>query len=273
MKFSIVTLAFRQRRFIREAIESVLSQDYADIEYIVVDPGSPDGTREIVDEYATQISHRIYEPDAGPADGLNKGLAIASGDVFAFVNGDDLLLPGAISAVARRFAAEPQLDILAGDGYVCDAAGTYVRHIRACAFTARNLLYGGASWLQQSTFIRRAAYESTGGFNPENRTSWDGELFLCALDRGARVGYLRRDLGVFRIYDESITGSGALRDAYRRDHARMFRASRGRDLTPADALIGWLYRSKRLLLDPGALRHAVGSRLKRVRARADGGRR
>jgi glycosyltransferase involved in cell wall biosynthesis len=265
MKFSIVTLAFRQRRFIREAIESVLAQDHPDIEYIVVDPGSKDGSREIVDEYAARIEHRVYEPDAGPADGLNKGFARATGEVFAFVNGDDLLLPGAVSAVARKLQAEPGLDIVMGDGFVADIAGNYVRHVKATGFTARGLLYGGASWLQQSTFIRRAAFEAVGGFNVENRSSWDGELFLRAVDSGARLGYLRRDLGVFRIYDESITGSGALREVYRRDFARMFRASQGRDWTAADTLLGWLYRARRLLLDPAALAFAVGSRLRRAR--------
>src|SRR3954454_9281745 len=96
MKFSIVTLAFKQRKYLREAMDSVLNQDYPSIEYIVVEPGSNDGSREIIEDYGDRISCRIYEPDKGAADGLNNGFARATGDVFAFLNGDDLLLPGAI---------------------------------------------------------------------------------------------------------------------------------------------------------------------------------
>ncbi len=74
MKFSVVTLAFKQRDFLRQAIDSVLTQDYPDIEYIVVEPGSNDGSRELIEEYGDRIAHKIFEPDRGAADGLNKGI-------------------------------------------------------------------------------------------------------------------------------------------------------------------------------------------------------
>ena len=85
MIISIVTLSYNQAEFLERAIRSVVEQDYADIEYIVVDPGSTDGSREIIERYRDRISTVILDPDDGPADGLNKGFAAATGDIFAYI--------------------------------------------------------------------------------------------------------------------------------------------------------------------------------------------
>ena len=85
MKFSIVTISFNQASYLEQAIRSVLGQDYADIEYIVVDAGSTDGSREIIEHYSGQIDKIIFEEDNGSADGLNKGFARATGDVYSFI--------------------------------------------------------------------------------------------------------------------------------------------------------------------------------------------
>src|SRR6202171_6644991 len=95
-RVSIVTISFNQAPFLERAIRSVVEQDYPDIEYIVVDPGSTDGSRDIIERYRSRISQVIYEPDHGPADGLNKGFASATGDIFGSINADDAFLPGAV---------------------------------------------------------------------------------------------------------------------------------------------------------------------------------
>ncbi len=91
MKISIVTLSFNQCAFLREALESVLQQGYPDLEYIVIDPGSTDGSRELIQSYASGIAHMVFEPDKGASDGLRKGFALATGDICGFLNSDDLL--------------------------------------------------------------------------------------------------------------------------------------------------------------------------------------
>src|ERR1039458_5622209 len=103
MRISIVTLSYNQRVFLREAIDSILQQDYPDLEYIVVDPGSTDGSRELLRSYGERISHVIFELDQGAADGLNKGFGQASGEIFGFLNADDFLLPGSLHRVAEFF--------------------------------------------------------------------------------------------------------------------------------------------------------------------------
>jgi glycosyltransferase involved in cell wall biosynthesis len=257
MKFSIVTLAFRQRKFLEEAINSVLSQDYPDIEYIVIEPGSNDGSRQVVEAYGDRITQKIFEPDRGAADGLNKGFARATGDIFAFLNADDLLLPNAIRKVADFFEHNPTCDIVMGNGYISDAEGAPVRHVKATGFSVPRYLYGGSTWMQQSTFFRRSAFEAVGGFNLQNRSCWDGELFVNMVAKGAKVGFLNSDLAVFRVHGASITGSRRAEQLYFEDSERIFRQLKGRERVKSDGLLSFYYKSTRFLSDPVELLYSL----------------
>jgi glycosyltransferase involved in cell wall biosynthesis len=251
MRISIVTLSYNQRAFLREAIDSILQQDYPDVEYIVVDPGSTDGSRELLESYGDKITHLILEPDQGAADGLNKGFGRATGEVFGFLNADDFLLPGALRLVGEFFQSHPRCDMAFGDGYVVDAEGRKMRQVRARDFSVRRYLYGGTRWMQQSTFFRRKAFLLSPGFNIENRTSWDGELFVSMTQMGATAGYINADLAAFRIHGASISGTGRLEDTYREDCRRIFRQIRGREWRVTDELLCLLYKAEGLLLRTG----------------------
>src|ERR1700744_4255154 len=100
LKFSVVTISFNQRQYLEEALRSVLTQEYPAIEYILVDPGSTDGSRELIEGFAGELDRVVFEPDQAAADGLNNGFQHASGDIFGFLNSDDVLLPGAMRSVA-----------------------------------------------------------------------------------------------------------------------------------------------------------------------------
>jgi glycosyltransferase involved in cell wall biosynthesis len=261
MRISIVTLSYNQRAFLQDAIDSILQQGYPDLEFIVVDPGSTDGSRELIRSYEEQISHVIFEPDRGAADGLNKGFARASGEVFGFLNADDCLLPGALDRVAEFFQSHPRCDMVLGNGYVVDAHGRHLRQVKARDFTVRRYLYGGTRWLQQSTFFRREAFLLSPGFNTENRTSWDGELFVSMAQMGAIVGYIDADLAAFRIHGASISGTGRLVDAYREDCKRIFRQFRGRDWRLTDDAFCLIYKVEGFLLRIGSwLKDPAGKR-------------
>ncbi len=157
MRVSIVTISFNQARLLPRAIESVLAQDHRDLEYIVVDPGSTDGSREIIERYRPHLARVVLEPDEGPADGLNIALTLASGDVFARVNADDALLPGAIPGAVRLLAADPSLDLVYGQGYTVDEEERVLHHFRSHPFNALRYVYGGVNVMQQATFARRRA--------------------------------------------------------------------------------------------------------------------
>jgi glycosyltransferase involved in cell wall biosynthesis len=251
VKISIVTLSFNQRTYLQEAMDSVLSQNYQALEYIVVDPGSTDGSRELIRSYSDRLAHVIFEPDRGAADGLNKGFSCATGDVFGFLNADDLLMPGSLQLVGDFFAQHPNCEMAMGNGHKIDRQGQKLRHFRARDFTARRYLYSGTQWLQQSTFILADAYRRSPKFNTENRTCWDGELFVNIAHQGAKVGYIDADLAAFRIHEGSISGSGRLNEQYRQDFRRIFRQIRGEDWNRKDDLLRLLYRLEGLMIRIG----------------------
>lgn len=242
-KISIVTLSFNQLLYLREALDSVLSQAYSNLEYIVVDPGSTDGSRELIESYGEQIHVKLFERDRGAADGLNKAFEFATGDVYGFLNADDLLFAGSLQRVGTFFQAHPEYDIVMGSGCKIDGHGLRLRRYRPHNFTARRFFYGGCEFLQQSTFFRADTFKRSGGFNVENRTSWDGELLLKMAESGATIAYIDDELGAFRIYGESITGSGRLNEQYRLDCRRMFRELNGRDWKISDEMLRLLFRT------------------------------
>lgn len=248
MKISIVTLSLNQQKYLREAMDSILGQGFQELDYIVVDPGSKDGSRELIARYAPRLAHTILEPDQGASDGLNKGFAVASGEIFGFVNADDYLFPGSLQRVSEFFTTHPECDIAFGNGWKVDGDGGKLRHYKARSITLNHYFYGGAVWLQQSTFFRASAFRRTPGFNLANRTCWDGELIVTMLKQGARPGYIDADLGAFRIHGESITGTGRLNEQYRKDCQRIFKEVQGHTWSGSDALRRIGYRGTGLAL-------------------------
>jgi len=220
---SIVTISFNQATFIERAIRSVVDQQYAGTEYIVVDPGSIDGSRDIIARYRAQIAVVILEPDAGPADGLNRGFARSSGEVLGFINADDALRPGALAYVADYFAAHPEVDVLAGGIRITDADDRAALRGRAAdLFDLRAYLAGVSTVTQQGTFFRRRAFEAAGGFNAANRVCWDGELLADMALKGMRFARTNRVLGDFRLYGANITGSSGYMAKLYREHGRIY---------------------------------------------------
>lgn len=210
---SIVTLSYNQGRFLQGCLASVLDQEGARVEYIVVDPGSTDGSRKIIDRHADRIQRILREPDDGPADGLNKGFAGATGGIFGYINADDRLSPGALKFVARYFSDHPEVDVLCGAIRIIDAEGRVsLRRRTADRFDLRRYAAGVCTIGQQATFFRRTAFSRAGGFNRNNRIAWDGELLVDLALSGARFETTSRVLGDFRIYGDSITGSANYRD-------------------------------------------------------------
>ena len=153
MKVSIVTISLNQAPFLERAILSVVEQDHDDIEYIVVDPGSTDGSRDIIERYRDRISVAVLKPDAGPADGLNMGFARATGDIFGYINADDAYLPGAIGKAVDAFRASPAADVVCGHGFIVNANGAVRRRFYSDQFSAWRYVHGGVTVMQQSTFF------------------------------------------------------------------------------------------------------------------------
>ena len=261
MKISIVTISYNQARFLRECVDSVLGQDHDELQYVIVDAGSTDGSREIIEAYGARVT-TIFEPDAGPADGLNKGFAVATGEVLGFVNSDDMLLPGALRSVARTFDTRPDFDVAVGCGYFIDISGRRQRRICPSRFTPWLYVHGAVTVFQQGTFFRRTLFQNVGGFNPENMIAWDGELLLDMALSGARFARINRDLALFRLRADSISGGGrhgAGSEAFRAYRDRVFLKATGRSRGKVDWALDGVARTAKLAFDPAYLVMRIGA--------------
>jgi glycosyltransferase involved in cell wall biosynthesis len=201
---SIVTPAFNQGHTLHETIQSVISQDYPRLEYAVVDGGSTDGTNEVLAKFKPNLSYCVSEPDRGQADAIVKGFRHLQGEIMAYLNSDDLLLPGALSFVGRYFATHPEIDVIYGHRIVIDENGAEVgRWIlpRHDAMAIRHFDYVP----QETLFWRRSVYETVGGVNPALHFAMDWDLllrFIAAEARFSRVPYF---LACFRVHQHQKT--------------------------------------------------------------------
>jgi glycosyltransferase involved in cell wall biosynthesis len=237
VRFSIVTISFNQAQFLERAIHSVLAQKGVEREYIIVDPGSTDGSREIIERYRSSFSHVVYDKDAGPADGLNKGFALASGDWFGYLNSDDFYLPGGLQAAATAARRYPDAGAIVGNGYIVDENDKVLRKSASTHYSLTGALHGACFSLQQATFYKKSAFRAVGGFNTANGTCWDGEILVELARRNYKIERFYRDVGAFRIHPHSITGSGRLNERYERDLETIFRRVAGRNRTAIDRLL------------------------------------
>ena len=256
-RVSIVTISFNQAPFLERAIRSVVEQDHPDVEYIVVDPGSTDGSRDIIEKYRSRIARVILEPDSGPANGLNKGFAAATGEIYGYINADDAYLPGALAKAVAAFQVRPKADAIYGHSYIVDREGKMVRRSRSVPFNLRLYAYGGVVVMQQSTFFRRQAFLSVGGFNEANRTSWDAELLMDMAMKGRRFAMVDDYWSLYAIYPGSITASVKYNQQYQADRARMFRTITGRDEAQTNKALFTLARIEKWIRNPQMVMHRI----------------
>lgn len=252
MKISIVTISYNQAKFLERTLRSVIDQDYQNIEYIVVDPGSSDGSRSIINAYKEHISKIIFEPDSGPSDGLNKGFSYASGDVYGFINSDDILLPGALQKVADFFEKNPKKDLVSGHTVIIDENDQKVRNSYSDKFTLKGYAYGANVLMQPSTFFKASAYNKTSGFNVRNRSNWDGELFLDLYLSGSSLSILNEFLSCYRLQRDSITSTKKLDSLISDYYEGIFKKIMCREKKPIDRVLSVYYRFIKHVSNPRA---------------------
>lgn len=222
MKVSIVTVCFNSVATIEETIRSVREQTYESVEHVIVDGGSTDGTQEVVGRYNGRIKKFISEPDRGIYDAMNKGLALAGGDVVAFLNADDVYAsPGVIRDVVSAMRAGDTDGVYGDLVYVgrCDA-DRIVRYWRAGAYRPRAFRRGWSP-PHPTFFCRTSLYRTLGGFDPAYRIAGDFELMLRFIEKnGIRVRYVPRPLVRMRAGGRANTIRGIVQG--NREIARAF---------------------------------------------------
>lgn len=208
MKFDIVTPSFNQGPYIRQTIESVLAQEVAgvDLAYFVLDGGSTDESIDIIRSYQSRLKYWRSEKDGGQSAAIAEGLAMGNGDIVAWINSDDYYPDGAFRKVADFFSAHPDVDVVYGDCLLVDAYSNHVGLGTHVPVTWLDLYETPYLINQESTFFRRALYESVGGVNPSYWGAMDYDLWL-RLFREGRAAYLPEVLGVHRVLDGQKSSS------------------------------------------------------------------
>lgn len=203
---SLVTPSLNQAQYLEQTLISVINQQYAPLEYIVIDGGSTDGSPDILRRYASRISHWVSEPDTGQAQAINKGFACATGSIFGWLNSDDILLPGTLRAVGEIFARYPQIAWITSWGANMDENGGNLRIIRTPGMF-RPLIKRG--WhhgrllgfvRQESTFWRRELWDAAGGYvNEDKHYAMDYELWQ-RFAAHADLVTAQTTFGAFRVH-------------------------------------------------------------------------
>ena len=207
LKISIVTPSYSQGAFIEKTLLSVLEQGYPNLEYFVQDGGSTDGTVAVLKQYETKLSGWVSEPDSGQSQAINRGFSSTNGDIMAWLNSDDILLPGALACVADYFNSHPEVDVVYGDRLMIDQNNMEIGRWMLPDHNNKVL-----SWVdfvpQETMFWRRSIWDKVGGHIDESyRFAMDWDLLVRFREAGARFAHISRFLGAFRIHDSQKTTS------------------------------------------------------------------
>lgn len=204
---SIITPSYNQGKFIRSTIESVLSQDYPNIEYIVVDGGSTDETLSILKEYEGRLTF-ISEKDSGQSNAINKGFRMARGEIVAWLNSDDVYEPGCVSCAVRLMQQTPKAAMIYGEGYIIDAEGKKIRPFEwTQKFDLWALIHIQDYIMQPATFFRARQLEEVGYLDESLNWCMDWDLWI-RLALKYDILYTECFLACSREYGETKTSTG-----------------------------------------------------------------
>ncbi|MEW6180695.1 MAG: glycosyltransferase family 2 protein [Chloroflexota bacterium] len=204
MLVSIVTPSYNQARYLEETMRSVLEQDYPHIEYIVVDGGSTDGSREIIEKYADRLAWWVSEKDRGQTDAINKGFARARGEVLAWLNSDDTYQPGAVREAVEFLERNPQVGLVYGDANYIDEHGRVIGRFPAAQTDYRRLRQGYVHIPQQSAFFRADLWRKVGPLDASFYFAMDYDLWV-RIAREAPIVYYPRLWANFRLHSDAKT--------------------------------------------------------------------
>ncbi len=213
MKFSVITPNFNGEAYLEQTIQSVFAQrEFVDLEYIMVDGGSTDGSIGIIEKYRHAFKHCIIEKDDGPADAINKGMQLVSGDVVAWLNADDIYFPGTLARVRDSLDAAPEAVMCFGGCRIIDEHGQEIRDMitrfKELFFPlSSRFTYQCINYISQPALFFRTKAVKKVGLLPSNMVAaWDYDFILRLWRHGSACRVKGEPLSAFRWYDQSISG-------------------------------------------------------------------
>lgn len=209
LKVSIITPSYNQVRFLEQTLLSVLNQDYGNLEYIVIDGGSTDGSVDIIKKHQDRIDYWISEADAGQSHAINKGLRKATGDIVAWLNSDDIYFPNAVSHAAKEFRNNKNLALFYGNCVFVDEKGRFIRYFTEVEDWNENRLRNYTDFIMQpTTFFSREKLNQTGLLDENLHYGMDWDLW-CRLAQTGDVCYKNLMIAANRDYKETKTNNGS----------------------------------------------------------------
>ncbi len=211
-KISIITVVYNGVKYIEESIQSVLNQNYPNLEYIIIDGGSTDGTQEIIKKYESNLAYWVSEKDSGIYNAMNKGWKKSSGELIAILNADDYYLEGALINVATFFD-KTKADVIYGNMTKLREIGgkQYFRE----EFPNLHKMEESMGVFHPSTFVKRSVYQKLNGYNEAYKLSADYDFFLRAYKQNFSFQYLNVNTTVFRVGGVSNTNCLSYKEGYK----------------------------------------------------------
>jgi glycosyltransferase involved in cell wall biosynthesis len=211
-KISIVTPSYNQGEFLERTILSVLNQNYPNLEYIIIDGSSTDGSVEIIKKYEKYLSYWVSEPDRGQSHAINKGFQKSRGEILAWQNSDDIYLPGTFIQVAEVFNRK-EYDLINGDIMLICKKDKPIRTIRYGFWPRFGLKYIGMSIANQSAFWTRKLHKRCEPLRENLHYAFDGEFFYRLIANTSKIKHIPEVWGCFRIH--SATKANNIKDYYK----------------------------------------------------------
>jgi glycosyltransferase involved in cell wall biosynthesis len=234
-KISVVVPSFNQASYLEATLKSILEQNYPNLELIVIDGGSKDGSIELIKRYAPRLSYWVSEPDGGQTFGLIKGFSRSTGDIQCWINSDDLMAGTCLFEVANFFVSNPHAEAIYGDSTWIDRDGCVLRRQREIGFYRNLWLYTYNYIPGMSMYWKRSLYERVGGLDPAFNLAMDGDLWI-RFSEVAHIHHVARNWSFMRFYPEqknrSLRTRSNIEDALIRSRYRKQEAP-------------WLYSLKR----------------------------
>jgi glycosyltransferase involved in cell wall biosynthesis len=196
---TIVTPSFNQAPYLEETIQSVFNQTYSNIEYIIMDGGSTDGSEEIIKRHQKKLAHWVSEKDRGQTDAINKGFALAKGDILAWINSDDTLLPNAVGEAVKFLQVHPEVGLVYGDANYINEKSRVTGRFPAAQTDLPRLRRGYVHIPQQASFFRKSIWDQVGPLDPEFFFAMDYDLWV-RIARKTEIRYLPRLWANFRLH-------------------------------------------------------------------------
>ena len=239
-RITVITPSFNQAAFLEKTIQSILDQNYPNLEYIIIDGGSTDGSVDIIKRYASKLAYWASEPDEGQSHAINKGLMKSTGDWVCWQNSDDIFYPFSFQHVAQVIQKTPKLDFIIGDINLIDKNDKLIRPMCYVKPTYQSLIAEGMVLTNQAAFWKRCVHNEIGWLDENLHYGFDYEWFLRLLKHTKQSRHIPKFLGALRHHSETKTSLNQVK--FQEEYAKILD---GRSL---NVVTRFFYKSRRLFL-------------------------